>query len=63
MDGSEKKSASPLCFISSNTYWIEIYLSYIEQLNDRRGFQKFVDWRQCAAVMPSCRGGGNVIVA
>jgi hypothetical protein len=34
-------------------------------------FEKFVDWRQCAAVMqreevtvtPSCSGGGNVIVA
>jgi hypothetical protein len=22
-----------------------------------------VDWRQCAAVMPSCSGGGNVVVA
>jgi hypothetical protein len=34
-------------------------------------FEKFVDWRQCAAVMqrealtvmPSCSGGGNVVVA
>jgi hypothetical protein len=34
-------------------------------------FEKFVDWRQCAAVMqreavtvmPSCSGGGNIIVA
>jgi hypothetical protein len=33
--------------------------------------EKFVDWRQCAAVMdreavtvmPSCSGGGNVVVA
>jgi hypothetical protein len=37
----------------------------------RRPFEKFVDWRQCAAVMqkeavtvmPSCSGGGNVVVA
>jgi hypothetical protein len=34
-------------------------------------FEKFVDWRHCAAVMqrevvtvmPSCSGGGNVVVA
>jgi hypothetical protein len=39
---------------------------------DVRGpFDKFVDWRQCAAVMqreavtvmPSCSGGGNIVVA
>jgi hypothetical protein len=37
----------------------------------RRPFEKFVDWRQCAAilqreevtVMPSYRGGGKVLVA
>jgi hypothetical protein len=37
----------------------------------RRPFEKFVDWRQCAAVMqkeavtvmPSCSGGGNVVTA
>jgi hypothetical protein len=37
----------------------------------RDPFEKFVDWRQCAAVMqmeaviimPSCGGGGNVVVA
>jgi hypothetical protein len=36
----------------------------------RGPFVKFVDWRQCAAVMqreamtvtPSCSGGGNVVV-
>jgi predicted ATPase len=40
-------------------------------LNIRRSFEKFVDWRQCTAlmqmkavtVMPSCSGGGNVVVA
>jgi hypothetical protein len=40
-------------------------------INVRRPFEKFVDWRQCAAVMqweavtvmPSCSGGGNVVVA
>jgi hypothetical protein len=38
---------------------------------ERRPFDKFVDWRQCAAVMnketvtvmPSCNGGGSVVVA
>jgi hypothetical protein len=37
----------------------------------RGQFEKFVDWRQCAAVMqkeavtvvPSCSGGDNVVVA
>jgi hypothetical protein len=37
----------------------------------REQFEKFVNWRQCAAVMlreaatimPSCSGGGNVVVA
>jgi hypothetical protein len=37
----------------------------------RGPFERFVDWRQCAAVMrreavtgmPSCSGGGNVVVA
>jgi hypothetical protein len=40
-------------------------------LDIRGPFEKFVDWRQCAAViqrevmtvMPSCSGGGNVIAA
>jgi hypothetical protein len=39
--------------------------------NIRGPFVKFVDWRQCAAVMrreavtsmPSCSGGSNVVVA
>jgi hypothetical protein len=39
--------------------------------NVREPFAKFVDWRQCAAVMqreavtvvPSCGGVGNVVVA
>jgi len=40
--------------------------------DDVRGpFEKFVNWRQCAVVMqrkavtvmPSCSGGGNVVVA
>jgi hypothetical protein len=37
----------------------------------RGPFEKFVDWRQCATVMqreavtimPSCSGGGNVVIA
>jgi len=44
----------------------------MEFTNNLRGlFEKFVDWRQCAAViereavavMPSCSGGGKVIMA
>jgi hypothetical protein len=39
--------------------------------NVRGPFEKFMDWRQCAAVMqreavtvmPSCIGGGKVVVA
>jgi hypothetical protein len=42
-----------------------------EQNFVRGPFEKFVDWRQCAAVtqreavniMPSCSGRGNVVVA
>jgi hypothetical protein len=41
------------------------------ELNLRGPFERFVDWRQCDAViqteavtvMPSCSGGGNVVVA
>jgi hypothetical protein len=42
------------------------------QCRDIQGpLEKYVDWRQCAAVMqrevvtvmPSCSGGGNVVVA
>jgi hypothetical protein len=44
-------------------------LYYTEKL--RGPFEKFVDWRQCAAVMqreavtlmPSCSGGVNVVMA
>jgi len=45
---------------------------YIHTHTQSRGpFEKFVDWRQCTAimqreavtVMPSCSGGGNVVVA
>jgi hypothetical protein len=44
----------------------------ITGLDQVRGpFEKFVDWRQCSAVMqrevvavlPSCSGGGNVVAA
>jgi hypothetical protein len=47
-------------------------INYCPDLCKVRGpFEKFVDWRQCAAVMqrevvtvlPSCSGGGNVVVA
>jgi hypothetical protein len=44
---------------------------YVCFQNLRRQFEKFMDWRQCAAVMqretvtvmPRCSGGGNVVVA
>jgi hypothetical protein len=47
------------------------FLQYTLGLKIRGPFEKFVDWWQCAAVMqrevvtvmPSCRGGGNVVVA
>jgi hypothetical protein len=40
------------------------------EMDIRGPFEKFVEWRQCAAVMqreavtfmPSCSGGGNVVV-
>jgi hypothetical protein len=43
----------------------------INALHVRGPFEKFVDWRQCAAVMqrealtvrPSCGGGGTVVAA
>jgi hypothetical protein len=44
---------------------------YMKNEDIRGPFEKFVDWRHCAAVMqreavtvmPSCSGGGNVVVA
>jgi hypothetical protein len=47
------------------------YNLYFFIVSVRGPFEKFVDWRQCAAViqreavtvMPSYRGGGNVVVA
>jgi hypothetical protein len=50
------------------------FRNYLQQTyvgNVRGPFEKFVDWRQSAAVMqreavtvmPSCSGGGNVVVA
>jgi hypothetical protein len=49
---------------------IHLYLTTTPVLM-RGPFAKFVDWRQCAAViqmeavtvMPSCSDGGNVVVA
>jgi hypothetical protein len=43
----------------------------VEKLIIRGPFEKFVDWQQGAAVMqreavtvmPSCNGGGNIVVA
>jgi hypothetical protein len=48
----------------------QLYL-YLRMSYIRGPFEKFVDWRQCATVMqreavtvmPSCNGGGNVVVA
>jgi hypothetical protein len=48
------------------------FLSLMSKYRKIRGsFEKLVDWRQCATVMqreavtlmPSCSGGGNVVVA
>jgi len=46
-------------------------MAVARSLHLRGPFAKFVDWRQCAAimqrqtvtVMPTCSGGGNVVVA
>jgi hypothetical protein len=46
-------------------------VSVLNICNIRGPFAKFVDWRQCAAVMqreavtvmPSCSGEGNAVVA
>jgi hypothetical protein len=46
-----------------------LYDMYIFSI--RGPFEKFIDWRECAAVMereavvvmPCCSGGGNVVVA
>jgi hypothetical protein len=54
--------------LSKWSHVINIILLY---LHVREPFAKFVDWRQCAAVMrreavtvmPSCSGGVNVVVA
>jgi hypothetical protein len=51
---------------------IEDSAENVEHISFIRGsFEKFVDWRQCTAViqrevvtvMPSCSGGGNAVVA
>jgi hypothetical protein len=39
------------------------YLHLPDMMNLRGPFKKFVDWRQCAPVMPTCSGGVNVVVA
>jgi hypothetical protein len=63
------KSAFPLYGLHSSTgLCIE---SETCEFIVRGPFEKFVDWRQCAAVMqreavtimPSCSGAGNVVVA
>jgi hypothetical protein len=49
-----------------------VFMAWFLTEQDIRGqFEKFVDWRQCAAVMqreavivmPSCSGGANEVVA
>jgi len=51
---------------------VSCFLDYVTRRIVIRGSsEKFVDWRQCAAVMqrdamtvmPSCNGGGNAVVA
>jgi hypothetical protein len=55
--------------IASNE--IKIAIKMLSLLILREKFEKFADWRQCAAVMqkkvvtvmPSCSGGGDVVMA
>jgi hypothetical protein len=60
------------CGITSYTYLIPPAIQKQEFVRFIRGpYEKFVDWRQCAAVMqeeavivmPSCSDGSNVVVA
>jgi len=52
-------------------YTIALHSVFYKTQNVRGPFDKFVDWRQCVAVMqreavtvmPSCSGGGNVVMA
>jgi hypothetical protein len=56
--------------ICMSLYWHK-NLACITKVRIRGPFEKFVDWRQCVAimqmgavnVMPSCSGGSNVVVA
>jgi hypothetical protein len=58
-------------YISENIFYIYYIEISIRNIQLRGPFEKFVDLCQCAAVMqreavtimPSCSGGGNVVVA
>jgi hypothetical protein len=62
-----KTSQAPKCSCISRV----VHLRAIFTMVTTKALAKFVDWRQCAAVMqreavtlmPSCSGGGNVVVA
>jgi hypothetical protein len=66
-----KRRGSSLKFGTSTSPSILSDKQFITSINLREPFEKFVDWRKCAAVMqreaetvmPSCSGGGNTVVA
>jgi hypothetical protein len=67
--GSSLVELYSFLFYSMHTYMHTCMHTYIHTY--RWSFEKFVDWRQCAAVtqkeavtvMPSCSGGGSVVEA
>jgi hypothetical protein len=65
----ENNKIRPTLLDQQKTNFVRIHTEVLEMI--RGLFEKFVDWRQCAAViqreavtvMPSCSGGGNAVVA
>jgi hypothetical protein len=60
-----------LCEAQLQLQCLKKYQKLVRNINLRGKFERFVDWRQCAAVMqreavtvmPGCSGGGNVVMA
>jgi hypothetical protein len=58
-------------YVCKDPWHVRTYVCMYVCMYHRGPFEKFVDWRQCAAVMqrvavtvmPNCSGGGNVVVA
>jgi hypothetical protein len=43
--------------------WKTFTTKYKEHIRNIQGLsEKFMDWQQCVAFMPSCSGEGNVVV-